>query len=145
MTSYSQRAKSISQDFRTKMESLFHEAGADFFVKHPEVKTISWTQYVPTFNDGDPCEFTLGEVYYALVDWQQFEDPHWPDNSEDSDGKVFGDYHRDGASEELKASMKEFSVLLYDCKGVLETLYGSNVWVRLHASGAEVDEFDCGY
>jgi hypothetical protein len=23
---------------------------------------VSWTQYTPGFNDGDPCEFTVGEV-----------------------------------------------------------------------------------
>lgn len=27
------------------------------FDKHPEVEAISWYQYTPSYNDGDPCSF----------------------------------------------------------------------------------------
>jgi hypothetical protein len=29
------------------------------FEKHPELHIISWKQYVPSFNDGDPCTFSM--------------------------------------------------------------------------------------
>ncbi len=31
-------------------------------VNHPDVKALRWTQYTPYFNDGEPCEFGLGEI-----------------------------------------------------------------------------------
>ena len=36
-----------------------------FWEKNPEVKTISWTQYAPYFNDGDACIFGVNEIYFS--------------------------------------------------------------------------------
>jgi hypothetical protein len=32
------------------------------------VLSVHWSQYTPYFNDGDPCEFTVREVYVRLDD-----------------------------------------------------------------------------
>ena len=34
----------------------------------PEVGGVKWYQYTPYFNDGDPCEFSTGEVYLLLAE-----------------------------------------------------------------------------
>jgi hypothetical protein len=38
----------------------------DIFEKFPEVKAITWTQYAPYFNDGDPCYFSVHEMNFKL-------------------------------------------------------------------------------
>ena len=34
------------------------------FDECPNIAKISWNQYIPTFNDGEPCLFTTSEIYY---------------------------------------------------------------------------------
>lgn len=35
-------------------------------LERDDVEAIRWTQYVPYFNDGDICEFGVGDVYIKL-------------------------------------------------------------------------------
>lgn len=37
----------------------------DFFNEHPDIHALSWRQYTPYFNDGDPCVFGVREPYYS--------------------------------------------------------------------------------
>lgn len=145
--SYSKQIQDLQKEFHAKVEALFREAAADFFAKHPEVKTISWTQYIPSFNDGDPCEFSMGEIVFASVDWQEFDSPYWADENEDESKLSWTNYtsDEDFESPTLKADIKELEKVILGSEGILESLYGVNVWVRLHANGVETDEFDCGY
>jgi hypothetical protein len=144
---YATQIQDLEKEFHAKVETLFRQATSEFFTKHPEVKTISWTQYVPAFNDGDPCEFTMGEVTFASVDWQEFDSPHWADENEDEEKLSWSSYSSDKefTSPTLKADIKDMEHVILGSQGILESLYGADVWVRMHANGVEVDEFDCGY
>jgi hypothetical protein len=66
------------------IEDLYDEFQAAFA---SGVKAITWNQYTPYFNDGDTCEFSVGEYYVTTSDavaasWLQDEYP----DAEDSDG-----------------------------------------------------------
>ncbi len=39
--------------------AAFDEGAKEIFQKHPELNTFSWIQYAPSFNDGDPCYFSV--------------------------------------------------------------------------------------
>ena len=39
---------------------------AQFFKDFPEILSVYWTQYAPHFNDGDACEFSVGDVSYTI-------------------------------------------------------------------------------
>lgn len=39
--------------------TMFDKGVMRLFEKHPELHIISWKQYVPSFNDGDPCTFSM--------------------------------------------------------------------------------------
>ena len=47
---------------------LMKEAFREFFEKYDVVDNIFWTQYTPYFNDGESCEFSVGDVYLVLKD-----------------------------------------------------------------------------
>lgn len=49
--------KSI-EDFVAALDELF---------AFPEVEAVRWSQYTPSFNDGDPCVFTTGEWTVKLT------------------------------------------------------------------------------
>lgn len=38
----------------------------DTLLALPGVTAVGWTQYTPYFNDGDPCEFSVGEISLQL-------------------------------------------------------------------------------
>lgn len=49
--------KMISSNGADVVTEMFQE----MFDAYPEVTEYTWYQYTPGFNDGDPCEFTMGE------------------------------------------------------------------------------------
>lgn len=59
------------------------------------VESVHWTQYIPYFNDGDPCEFTADEIYVKLearfYDAAEFDEDDEDGYIEDRPG-VFGAY-----------------------------------------------------
>lgn len=57
-------ASQLKQKGTEKLKEVFKL----FWEKNPEVKSISWTQYAPYFNDGDSCEFSVNEVYFSNTD-----------------------------------------------------------------------------
>lgn len=44
----------------------FMEA-TDAVLSIPGVYAVRWNQYTPSFNDGDPCEFTVHDIYFRLT------------------------------------------------------------------------------
>ena len=36
----------------------------EIFKATPELTGIAWVQYAPHFNDGEPCEFSVGDMLY---------------------------------------------------------------------------------
>lgn len=61
-----------------------HETTKQYFEKYGDtVEQIFWNQYTPWFNDGDTCEFSVGDIHIVLLS----------DESEDkySEGSYFTD------------------------------------------------------
>lgn len=55
--------------------ATFKEGTDALFEAHPTLHSISWTQYTPYFNDGDPCEFSSNANYATLNNEEgEFED-----------------------------------------------------------------------
>lgn len=50
--------REIRDNAKTALEGSFKE----IFEEYPELHGFRWTQYTPSFNDGDPCEFTVGDI-----------------------------------------------------------------------------------
>lgn len=48
------------------MQSLgkdaFYQEYKHLFDANPEIKSVTWTQYTPYFNDGDSCEFGVNDI-----------------------------------------------------------------------------------
>lgn len=57
------------------------------FAEYPNVKSASWTQYTPYFNDGDTCEFSAHIDYIDMT----FE----RNGEEVEEEEVYGNYYKD--------------------------------------------------
>lgn len=82
--SYS-KVKQLSQD---EVEQLFELA-----LIQPELLGIGWTQYTPYFNDGEPCVFHAGDVYFAIEGANKVEDDYcdyaWMEDDFNATGRIW--------------------------------------------------------
>jgi hypothetical protein len=46
-----------------KLEPQFVEVFKPLFEAAPEIEAVTWTQYIPSFNDGEPCEFSVRDLW----------------------------------------------------------------------------------
>lgn len=66
MQSFSVQMEQMKKEMTEKIKSLMAPAFKEFFDRHPTVKYVSWTQYTPYFNDGEPCEFGVHEKSISI-------------------------------------------------------------------------------
>ena len=112
----------IHKDFSSSFPGDLKEFSKDLFDRNPELENFGWTQYIPYFNDGDPCEFGLYEILY---------------NDEiDSDNSL-----KKATCEEIK----EFVRSLFKTKAseALEEHFGSYAKIKIDRNlEIEVSDFD---
>jgi hypothetical protein len=124
------------------------EAGKDavaalfkaFFREYPEVTAIGWTQYTPHFNDGEPCEFSLGEFYVSSktdADWAEVSRLY----SDDEDA-VFRDPYTLGKSAKDRRLKEALATLVRSAnEDIFETAFGDHVMVIATPEGFHVSEY----
>jgi hypothetical protein len=61
LSKLTERAAELRKEMRDTGKALLLESLGEFFGKHPEAKSVVWTQYSPHFNDGDACTFSMNE------------------------------------------------------------------------------------
>lgn len=114
------------------------EAFREFLAKYPQVHMITWTQYTPYFNDGEPCTFRAGE-WYAV---SEGADDYWDDclvnNLSDwrmsKAGRV-----RTPEEDKFLADWKSLGKVPDD---LLLDVFGNHVEVKVTREGIEVSEYD---
>lgn len=113
------------------------EAAKDVFAAHPQVKRLSWTQYTPYFNDGEPCEFDVHDVY---ANGAEVVDERWDEDSE-TNLSVYDYSTGYGAKAKvLLPAVVEFDKLIHANQELMQMLGEGKVVVT--RSSIEVEEFD---
>jgi hypothetical protein len=59
--------KVLKDSLTKKIQENFHGMVKELFINYPELKSISWRQYTPYFNDGEPCEFSSNHDRYPTI------------------------------------------------------------------------------
>lgn len=117
------------------MELLKHTL-KEFFEKNPRVVAVNWVQYTPTFNDGDPCEFSAG--------FRGFVDVNPSKEEKDSDEVVFAD--TDVLDDEIPLRRLENLIGSPLMEPVFKETFGgdsASMWAT--REGIEVGYYDPGY
>lgn len=69
------KKKDLESQIRDEGKNIFYAEAKHIFEKHGDiVDTFGWTQYTPYFNDGDPCEFTVHELFIWSKNDRESED-----------------------------------------------------------------------
>lgn len=67
----------IRTDLVKELQPKFGEIFLPILTKYPQLQAITWTQYTPHFNDGEPCEFNVGDLYFCVAGIHDVEDNHY--------------------------------------------------------------------
>ena len=111
-----------------------------FMVDNPEIEAIRWTQYIPWFNDGEPCLFAVNEIKFSTEktvenDEGDYEDGFVYDNeSNDSDDNY--------VTETTYQNFETLSEILHDSEDSLQYAFGDHVQVTVTKDGIDVEEYE---
>ena len=107
---------------------------------------VKWNQYTPYFNDGDPCEFHVGEIYLKFS--------NTPDDAGDyEDGfigtwelkeKIGDDYdYPNELAKKQGALIEEISSFINNIpEEFMEIAFGDHKQIIVTADSLEVEEYD---
>jgi hypothetical protein len=154
-----------AKKINNKIEKVYKEAKETFvndiceYSKENDlgISFITWTQYIPGFNDGDPCTFTVGEMYVGLTEetYDEVREKNEEyDYEEDWEGIYSSyclfEYKNNSRSFKTKKDEKIFNFLKeiesLD-ESVLEAIFGYDVKIIIDVKAKEVktEDYDCGY
>lgn len=122
----------------------------EFMDAHPEVAKLRFQTYTPSFNDGDPCEFTIGEPMVLLASQGDAADADdGDDDSDEDDDEAFiesWDISKTPGMESLAADLESLNDLLQNAEDAVEQVFGDGSQVTIDRDGeAEISSYDCGY
>ena len=138
----------------------------NMMVDNPLIAGIMWQQYIPSFNDGEPCEFSLNGPYIKFDEKvsgagdKAADDEDEDESGEMSNGYMDANYDIDDDFYDKKADIfnfKEIKALKAAVKDVckvyshleamdrnLQEMFGVNVQVFVTKDGVETEDYDCG-
>lgn len=123
------------------------------FKKFPLFQAVTWVQYTPRFNDGDPCRFRMGDITPLVgsdpdspggqsVDLDEYDDQALMDMSH---SELDGLYDQKAID-----AIPEFEDEFWKAAGMISedlslAVFGDSVQVVITRSGVRSDDYDCGY
>ena len=104
------------------------------FEKFPELEAVRWNQYTPYFNDGDPCEFRVGDLTYKLAGDDESGD--YEDGFQDV--WIEDDDQYKAMKEAISGTSDKFNSL----EDVLLVAFGDHQQITATRNGVAVEEYD---
>jgi len=120
----------------------------DAILSVPGVHAVRWTQYTPSWNDGEPCEFSVHEIMVRFTPLEDESDERgdYEDGFIDSWSMSYA-WERDEISEltdetyeALKKALKDWDVLYSD--EVCKQNFGDHARVTATIEGFSVDYYE---
>lgn len=133
-TKYAEMQKQAQQD----LNEVFQQVLAD----HPEIQAIWFAGGTPSFNDGEPCVFSLQDTYLELS--HQEEEPFETYDEAAGGIDTIGSYDKG----KLSGVCKQIETVLnqLDSIGMIEKLFGTYGFAaKVTREGIEIQEWDMGY
>lgn len=127
---------------QANFEKEFPGLVKDFFAAVPQIKSVSWTQYSPYFNDGDACTFSVHDVYFATDDNEDWEDYREIDNTNVFSGCIYDVRKQKFLTKEQIEICEKLDAMIACNEDFMESMYGDGVMVILRPSGIETQNHD---
>lgn len=140
LAQYQVQVKALKEETQEKMKALLAEMLQKFFTVCPEIQTITWYQYVPSFNDGDPCEFTMGSVEFSYELYGSDNDEGWDGDS----FSVSGHINHKNLDPVVYSACVAVSDTIRNMDDTLQAMLGDNLSIYVTRGGIQTEEY-CDY
>ena len=127
------KADAAQKALKKELQAAFNEAAQAFFVQAPDGTTLTWCQYTPYFNDGDPCEFAVNTPDIVVGEKEELIDHNFRWGEHDDSDKL---------TPEVKEQVEYLAGFIETEEDLMESLYGNGYKVFLSKDGASVTEYE---
>lgn len=155
-----EQLSALQKQYDDAVESIRNTGLKDVFkevFETSDIKGIAWTQSIPSFNDGEPCVFSVDEIFVTfeplvenMTDWngdylEDYEDDEdnygiWESNFYDFSGG-----YQDRRLKQGREMAIEITNFIYGNQDLMEKLFGSNSSILVTPEEIKVQEYYCGY
>ena len=131
------RIDELSKKMKDAENEVFNELRRTLFEENPKLKSFGFVGYTPSFNDGEPCEFTITtESGYIQINGFDGNRSEWLDGANHTD-------------EEMK-DVEDLSEIVSETLGILpenfyRSKFGDGFQVNVTSDKIEVEDYNCGY
>ena len=151
----------LKRKFQEQAQGLFKEITKEFFDKNPGITGVVWTQYTPYFNDGDTCEFSVGDLTFTNAPLDELSDIRWGEYEGETEGVWAADnvgyilesdreYHQDtknmiiaaGGVDAASCTLFSKAVGSSEMEDVMQAMFGDHVKVIATREGFDVEDYD---
>jgi len=141
-------------EIQTQALALLKSTLKQLLIDIPEIEAVRWNQYIPGFNDGEPCEFSINAMQIKMQSVSEKEMKEIENETGVADGFLSLDYDIDILQYddlEKKYGKKLFKHIakiqdtIYSLSDVLESEFGPNTEITVTSKGIEVDDYDCSF
>jgi predicted SnoaL-like aldol condensation-catalyzing enzyme len=152
------KAAAYKQAMQESGKEAVKELFSEFFGANPEIQAVRWRQYTPYFNDGEPCEFSIHEMYAkpakaVTAGTGTPVDDDGSNGGEDEDlddeDEEDGDYkdgfianYDDNFPKKSKPTFQALERAANELEEVLRLVFGDHVQVIATREGFEVEEYE---
>lgn len=137
-----EQMKKLRDEARSKVKNFFIKGMNKVFEMYPEVKSVSWRQYTPYFNDGEECTFSANVSYFGVNGFDDYNDEGEDGaiNVIDYDYANGGRQYKYHKGEEIYEAIKSFLKQLENDD--YKTMFGDHVLVIVRKDEITIEEYD---
>lgn len=142
-----ERINKAKEEADALLKGTFDECLAQLFEQIPLIKSFSWTQYTPYWNDGDTCEFSANTDYPNIStfdkDKNSQDETEEDEYDEDYGNEISSWGLRDMPDGDLKTQYQSVLDFLntFDSDDY-ETLFGDHAHVCCSREGSNIEDYD---
>lgn len=131
-------AKAAEYEARMKDEAkTIFAAVTESLKAHPQI-ALTWVQYTPYFNDGEPCEFSVGDIWVVPA---TCEERGYGAEEEAFNGYAKEDIEDPQLAESVKFGTELASALSRLPDDIFLNAFDDHTTIFLTGEGAEVEEY----
>ncbi len=133
--------KRLRDEARVKVKNFFLRGMNKIFEMYPEVKSVSWRQYTPYFNDGEECTFSAHISDFGVNGYDDYSD-----EGEEGAINVLAYDYKNGRQytyyrgKEIHDAISDFLDQLDDDD--YKTMFGDHAFVIVRKDEVIVEEYD---
>ena len=152
MTDLQQAINRQQEALQEQFEKEFPVMVKDFFLAVPAIKSVTWTQYAPYFNDGDACTFSVHDVIFATDendDLEAYRGEEYETKDEDDEstnplfsGSMYSLKDKKILTKDQLSLCEKLDYMISDNESIMENMFGNGVIVVLRESGIVNEDYD---